>query len=505
MALPHDFTTEPLTAAALMETLDYLLARAVAAGSSEGVLTRLVDVRAEAGELRFITEEGAVLASVPHSPFSDRGPWQPDTAYVPGDLVLAQGARYLAQTAHVSAASLAEDVAAGRMALLLPAAEPGAVGVLRGPYDVATAYAAFDLVIQGGQVWQSLADNNQGQLVSDDGWWTPVGVRLEGFPRYLLSDAGRVLSPQPDGSLQWQALTLAQITDVPDPTPADAGRALVVGADQAVSWQPLPSPFPADAAGVLSNDGAGVLSWAPVATVPPGTSVPFRGLVLPQGWLWEDGRSVSRASYPALLSALCAYWPAGGSVSALGDLVMLPPGQTVPLDIDPAGAAIEVSDGTLTELVLINQMTALQGGATTGIGVATQLSAALRGASDVSVRLLPYGAADVDSFQLPDSRGRVSLGYGDASGLTPRRLGESGGEEVVTLTEAQIPAHTHTAVAYQAGTDTTTGLPSWGRERVDPPLAGEGLATRASGGDQGHENMPPYLVARSIIYAGGVS
>lgn len=62
-----------------------------------------------------------------------------------------------------------------------------------------------------------------------------------------------------------------------------------------------------------------------------------------------------------------------------------------------------------------------------------------------------YGAPDSSTFKLPDCRGRVTAGRDIDSGgfagrlTTPnsQTIGATGGAETVTLTEAQMPVHTH--------------------------------------------------------------
>lgn len=49
----------------------------------------------------------------------------------------------------------------------------------------------------------------------------------------------------------------------------------------------------------------------------------------------------------------------------------------------------------------------------------------------------------VQGVTTPDLRGRFVLGAGNGSGLTERRMGERGGTEAHTLTEAEIPWHQH--------------------------------------------------------------
>jgi microcystin-dependent protein len=54
-----------------------------------------------------------------------------------------------------------------------------------------------------------------------------------------------------------------------------------------------------------------------------------------------------------------------------------------------------------------------------------------------------YGGNGQTTFALPDLRGRVPVGQGQGPGLTPVTLGEQVGSEKVTLTQSQMPAHTH--------------------------------------------------------------
>ncbi|MEJ2457306.1 MAG: tail fiber protein [Novosphingobium sp.] len=54
-----------------------------------------------------------------------------------------------------------------------------------------------------------------------------------------------------------------------------------------------------------------------------------------------------------------------------------------------------------------------------------------------------YGGNGTTNFALPDMRCRVPMGQGTGPGLTPRALGQFGGLDTVTLTEDQIPSHSH--------------------------------------------------------------
>jgi microcystin-dependent protein len=54
-----------------------------------------------------------------------------------------------------------------------------------------------------------------------------------------------------------------------------------------------------------------------------------------------------------------------------------------------------------------------------------------------------YGGDGVQTFALPDFRGRVAVHAGQGAGLQPYILGQQGGVENVTLTIDQIPVHSH--------------------------------------------------------------
>jgi microcystin-dependent protein len=84
-----------------------------------------------------------------------------------------------------------------------------------------------------------------------------------------------------------------------------------------------------------------------------------------------------------------------------------------------------------------------------------------------------YGGDGVTTFGLPDLRGRVPVGEGQAPGLSNRRLGAKFGSEEVTLTSQQMPAHTH---------GTAFGLPTDGVVTPTPeiPIAHDGPAPGTS-------------------------
>lgn len=84
-----------------------------------------------------------------------------------------------------------------------------------------------------------------------------------------------------------------------------------------------------------------------------------------------------------------------------------------------------------------------------------------------------YGGNGQTTFAVPDLRGRIAVGTGQGAGLTAIDLGETGGTETVTMTSAQMPAHSHTAAA-------TIAFPSFSDEGNTGSPAGNVLAGSAT-------------------------
>src|SRR6185295_19005923 len=69
-----------------------------------------------------------------------------------------------------------------------------------------------------------------------------------------------------------------------------------------------------------------------------------------------------------------------------------------------------------------------------------------------------YGGDGKSTFALPNLDGSVAIGQGQGGGLSQRFLGESGGEQFVTLLTSEIPFHTHNVQAInQIGEDRIPG------------------------------------------------
>lgn len=111
-----------------------------------------------------------------------------------------------------------------------------------------------------------------------------------------------------------------------------------------------------------------------------------------------------------------------------------------------------------------------------------------------------YGGDGIHTFALPDLRGRAPIHAGNGPGLTPRNLGESGGQESVTLTPNEIPAHVH---GIQAAPE-PHGDPS-GNILAAATQEKAGVShTGPAGGNQPHNNMQPYVAVNYIIATEGI-
>jgi microcystin-dependent protein len=120
-----------------------------------------------------------------------------------------------------------------------------------------------------------------------------------------------------------------------------------------------------------------------------------------------------------------------------------------------------------------------------------------------------YGGDGRVNFALPDLRGRAPMHAGNGVWL-----GESGGQEHVTLAASQLPAHTHTlsgtsdfANASVPGGALPAAKVRGGMNRYAPAGNDAVMGTSAlapSGGSQPHPNMQPFGVLNWVIALQGI-
>lgn len=118
-----------------------------------------------------------------------------------------------------------------------------------------------------------------------------------------------------------------------------------------------------------------------------------------------------------------------------------------------------------------------------------------------------YGGDGRTTTALPDLQGRSPMHPGRGPGLSDRRLGERSGVETVTLSEAQLPSHNHTA---QASSDLGDATNPQDKVLSAPLGRGTNLYNSAgttvpfkqlgnTGGSQAHNNLQPFLALNFII------
>ena len=132
-----------------------------------------------------------------------------------------------------------------------------------------------------------------------------------------------------------------------------------------------------------------------------------------------------------------------------------------------------------------------------------------------------YGGNGTTTFALPDLRSRVPIGFGQGPGLSNHVIGETAGQETVTINTSSYPAHSHTLFAaagpgttnapggmieaegQTGGRGGTVNLALYSASGTSTPLAPASL-TAAAGGSQPHNNIQPYLALNFCIALQGI-
>ena len=136
-----------------------------------------------------------------------------------------------------------------------------------------------------------------------------------------------------------------------------------------------------------------------------------------------------------------------------------------------------------------------------------------------------FGGDGIRTFALPDLRSRVPMGQGNGQGLTPRTVGQIGGEETHALTVGEIPLHSHSVAAISNPTTANnTDVPGGtvvlaqtvGVDKGGHPLTfdiyapdnapNQRMSATAIGtaGGQPHPNLMPYVAVNFCIALQGL-
>lgn len=109
-----------------------------------------------------------------------------------------------------------------------------------------------------------------------------------------------------------------------------------------------------------------------------------------------------------------------------------------------------------------------------------------------------YGGDGVNTFNIPDLRGRVPVGTGQGPGLPAVALGQVMGTESTTMTTSQMPAHNHVASGSLA-IPVYKGAGNIGSP-TDAVLAGLNSAYSSAGQDGA---LKPQIVSLTVSSTGG--
>jgi len=117
-----------------------------------------------------------------------------------------------------------------------------------------------------------------------------------------------------------------------------------------------------------------------------------------------------------------------------------------------------------------------------------------------------YGGNGIQTFALPNMQGRCAMHQSST-----HVQGEIGGSAAVTLAVNQMPAHRHSAVGNNSGTNQASPAGgSWSPGSADQVYSQTGGGTMSgaaianAGGSQPHNNMMPYLTLNFCIALAGI-
>ena len=129
-----------------------------------------------------------------------------------------------------------------------------------------------------------------------------------------------------------------------------------------------------------------------------------------------------------------------------------------------------------------------------------------------------YGGDGVNTFGLPDLRGRLALHAGTARSGTTYVLGEATGSETVALNTNQLPSHSHVPnCSTGTGNAASPSNAVWAQSPVPSGIRGGQYSTSASnatmaaaaignstGTGSGHPNIQPILALNFCIALYGI-
>jgi microcystin-dependent protein len=128
-----------------------------------------------------------------------------------------------------------------------------------------------------------------------------------------------------------------------------------------------------------------------------------------------------------------------------------------------------------------------------------------------------YGGDGTRTFALPNLQGSAPMHFGQGPALSEYAMGEAGGTPAVTLSEQQMPVHSHTMFDAEASATSNAPSPPGGAalarasanvyDRAPTPathVAMSPYGVGSTGGGGPHNNMQPFLVLMFCIALQGV-
>lgn len=137
-----------------------------------------------------------------------------------------------------------------------------------------------------------------------------------------------------------------------------------------------------------------------------------------------------------------------------------------------------------------------------------------------------YGGNGTTNFLLPNLQSRTAIGAGNGPGLSPINLGQAAGTESTTLTQSNMAAHTHAAIANANSATSTAASPAgqypaslttrisatgytlragtYGNTADGASMAANMVTLAPTGGNQPISIINPYLGMNYVICMYGV-
>jgi microcystin-dependent protein len=187
------------------------------------------------------------------------------------------------------------------------------------------------------------------------------------------------------------------------------------------------------------------------ATPAPGTYADTAAIVAPDGWLFANGASFAKATYPGLYAAIVSTGTATITIASPGVVSWAghPVSNGDPVKLRTTGALpTGLTAGTVYYAVNTVAGVSFQLAATPG-GAAINTSGTQSGTH--TAYYAPHGDIDANNAYLPDCRDVAKVGKGNMGGSDRGliasqpgyTLGAQFGEEAHTLGVNELPSHTH--------------------------------------------------------------